>query len=119
MVQCEVTIALVTLMRMLLYYSGYFYCSGYSTTQGTLLLRLLYYSGYSTTQGTPTAQVTLLLGLLYYLGYSYRSGYSVTLARIAAFYALKLTFLKVLGDIVALCATILAKYPLRPLNSGF
>jgi hypothetical protein len=102
MVQSEVTIATVTLMRMLLYYSGYFYCSGYSTTQGTLLLGVL-----------------LPLKLLYYSGYFYRSGYSVALARIAAFCALKLTFLKVLGDIVALCATILAKYPLRPLNSGF
>jgi hypothetical protein len=96
MVQSEVTIALVTLMRV-----------------------LLYYSGYSTTQGTSTSRVIPLLGVLYYLGYSYRSGYSVTQARIAAFCALKLTFLKVFGDIVALCATILAKYPLRPLNSGF
>jgi hypothetical protein len=84
-----------------------------------LLLGLFYYSGYFYRSGYSTALVTLLLWLLYCAGYFYGSGYSVAQARIVAVCALKLTFLMVLGDIVALCATISAEYLPKAPNSGF
>jgi hypothetical protein len=49
----------------------------------------------------------------------YCTDHSNALVRIVAVYALKLTFLRLLGELAALCATILAQYPLKALKDAF